>query len=90
MSYLGPDGSTAASGLPHAVCSLPFAAFFYWSLRTYPLDLCAGGNKLSSPLYGQSRLMSLVVAATIVRLSYGFGAGRVVQETHPCSLTGAD
>lgn len=55
-----------------------------------PLDLCAGGNNLSSPLSSQSKLMSLVVAATIIRLNFGFGSGGVIQETHVCSLTGTD
>lgn len=47
-----------------------------------PLDLCAGGNKLPFLLSSQSRLMSLTVTATITRLNFGFGPGKVIQETN--------
>lgn len=74
-----------------ATCSLlsPLCSIFVLILET-PVDLYAGGNNLSSPLSSQSKLMSLVVAATIIRLNFGFGSGGVIQETHVCSLTGAD
>lgn len=45
-----------------------------------PLGLCAGGNKLSSPLSSQSRIMSLGVAATFVNLRSGFGSTLVLGE----------
>lgn len=35
-----------------------------------PLDLCAGGNKFSSLLSSQSRLISLVVSATIIKVEF--------------------
>lgn len=68
----------------------PFQHFCTSPWEPNPLDLCEGGNKLSSPLSSQSRLLSLVVSATIIRLNFGFGPGRVIQETSLCSLTGAD
>lgn len=68
---------------------LPFQHFCTHPREPNPLDLCAGGNNLSSPLSSQSRLLSLVVTATIIRLNFGFGPGREIQETSFCSLTGA-
>lgn len=71
----------------------PDQHFWTCPLGPNPFGLCAGGNKLSSPLSSQSRLMSLVVVtATLIRLRSGFGShfspGRVVEETSHSSLTG--
>lgn len=72
----------------------PSQQFWTGPLGPNPLGLCAGGNKLSSPLSNQSRLISLVAAATLISLRSGFGShfgpGRVVRETSLSSLAGPD
>lgn len=72
----------------------PSQRFWTVPLGPNPLGLCAGGNKLSATLFSQSRLMSLVVAATLIRLRSGFGShfgsARAVEETSLSSLTGLD
>lgn len=53
----------------------PDQHFWTCPLGPNPFGLCAGGNKLSSPLSSQSSLMSLVVVtATLIRLRSGFGS----------------
>lgn len=68
----------------------------FWTgpLGPNPISTCTQANKLSSLLSSRSRLMSLVVAATLIRLRSGFrshfGPGRVVKETSLSSLTWPD